>query len=429
MQLILSKLAFLKNRDELRKVIANTGWLFFDRFLRMGIGLFVGVWVARYLGVKDFGTLNYAISLVSLFSAFATLGLPSLVVRALTQNPEKREQILGTTCLLQLIASLGSLALVIITTLVSKSGDKTTLILVALLSSAWIFKAFNAVDLWFQSQIKSKYTVLAKNTAFIITAIGKVLLINNEAPLWTFAGVTVLESVLGALGLIIFYQSQGSSLLRWRWSFALAKTLLKESWPLILSTFTVVIYMKVDQIMLGNMMGSQAVGLYASAARLSEVWYFIPTAVVSSIAPSIYKAKQESIAAYSKRLEQVMRLLVYSAILIALPMSFLSAPVITGLFGDGYIAAAPILSIHIWAAVFVFMGVGSSTWFIAEGLTQLSFLRTLIGAVINVSLNIILIPSYGGVGAAIATVIAQAFSSFLSNAIHPKARQIFLIQL
>ena len=154
-----------------------------------------------------------------------------------------------------------------------------TMSLVGLLASAGIFRAFETIDLWFQSQLQSKYTVLAKNTAFLVISIAKVILINVRAPLLAFAWATLAEVLIGALSLIVFYKIQGGALRLWRWSLPLAKSLLKESWPLILSGFSIVIYMKIDQIMLGKMIGPRALGLYSSATRISEVWYFIPTAI------------------------------------------------------------------------------------------------------------------------------------------------------
>jgi polysaccharide transporter, PST family len=420
----------LADRPGLRRIVVNTGWLFADRILRMGVGLMVGVWVARYLGVEQFGLFSYVAAFVALFSTLSTLGLPSLVIRSITHEPEQRATILGTTFWLQLAGGIITLFAAIGTMFILRHDDYRMLSLVAILASAAIFQAFETIDLWFQSQVQSKYTVFAKNTAFLIMAIVKVVLIQRHAPLLAFAGATLAEAAIGAIGLIIFYRFQGNSLLAWRWSLPLAKRLLRESWPLILSGFTIMIYMKVDQIMLGQMIGDQAVGIYSAATRISEVWYFIPTAIAASVAPGIYAAKQAlDQSLYYRRIEQSLQVLSLIAILIAVPMTFASGRIVTGLFGPEYAAAGPILAIHIWAAWFVFTGVGTSSWFIAEGLIHLSFRRTLMGALINIGLNFLLIPAYEGVGAAIATVIAQAIASFFSNASHPQSRQIFWIQL
>ncbi|MGI0481009.1 flippase [Geminocystis sp. CENA526] len=430
LQSIGKKINHLKNHTEFRKILGNTGWLFTDRILRMGIGLFVMVWVARYLGVEQYGTLNYASAFVALFGTISTLGLPSLVIRTITESPEDRDKILGTTFWLQLAGGIVTLILTVLTIFLVKPNDTLMISLVVILGSMGIFKSFDTIDLWFQSQVQSKYTVLAKNTAFIILAIVKVILINLNAPLIAFACATLAEFIIGAIGLVIAYQYQGYSLRLWRWSLALAKKLLKESWPLILSGITIMIYMKIDQIMLGSMIDTTAVGLYSSATRISEVWYFIPTAIASSVAPSIYQAKKDgNESLYYQRISRLLRVLNLIAISIALPMTFLSKPLILLLYGQEFMEAGTILAIHIWASLFVFMGVATSPWFIAEGLTDLSFRRTFLGAITNVVLNFILIPKYAGVGAAIATVISYGLAAFIANSFHYQSAKIFKIQL
>ena len=420
----------LQTQKEFKGVVTNIGWLFADRILRMGVGLVVGVWVARYLGVEQFGTFNYAAAFVALFSTFASLGLPSLIIREITNEPEKKEQILGTAFWLQLSGGIATLLLAITTISILRHDDPVTIGLVSILASVSIFQAFDTIDLWFQSQVNSKYTVLAKNAAFLVVTLFKVLLISIHAPLLSFAWATLAEAAIGSVGLIYCYKLQGYFISMWKWDFHMAKKLLRESYPLIFSGMAVVIYMKIDQIMLGEMIGSQSVGIYSAATRISEIWYFIPTAIAASISPAIFSAKKEGDEIlYYRRIQQLLRLLSKIAIIIAVPMSFLSGDVVTILFGSEYSAAGPILAIHIWAAVFVFMGVGTSSWFIAEGLTYLTFRRSLIGAAINIILNFVLIPMYGGIGAAIATVISQAFASFISNAFNLKSRKIFLIQL
>ena len=429
----LSSQPFLKKfqtQKEFKGVVTNIGWLFADRILRMGVGLVVSVWVARYLGVEQFGTFNYAAAFVALFSTCASLGLPSLIIREIANEPEKKEQILGTTFWLQLLGGIATLLLAITTISILRHDDPVTIGLVSILASVSIFQAFDTIDLWFQSQVNSKYTVLAKNAAFLVVTLFKILLINIHAPLLSFAWATLAEAAIGSVGLIYCYKLQGYFISMWKWDFHVAKKLLRESYPLIFSGMAVVIYMKIDQIMLGEMIGSQSVGIYSAATRISEIWYFIPTAIASSISPAIFSAKKEGDEIlYYRRIQQLLRLLSKIAIIIAVPMSFLSGDVVTILFGSEYSAAGPILAIHIWAAVFVFMGVGTSSWFIAEGLTYLTFRRSLIGAAINIILNFVLIPMYGGIGAAIATVISQAFASFISNAFNLKSRKIFLIQL
>jgi polysaccharide transporter, PST family len=429
MNILIRKLFLIKDRPDLGLIIVNIGWLFADRIVRMGVGLIVSIWVARYLGARQFGVLNYATAFVALFSSLGNLGLDDVIICSIVREPESKQKILGTTFFLKLLGGLSCLFLAFLSIFVLRHDDKLTIWLVVIFGSAGIFQSFDTIDLWFQSQVQSKYTVIAKNTAFIVSTFLKIYLIIIQAPLIPFACAGLAEISLSSLFLIYLYKIKEGSISMWQWSFSLANTILRQSWPLILSGVTAMIYMRIDQIMLGQMVGDRAVGIYSAASRISEVWYFIPIALTSSFSPSIYVAKEKSESLYYKRITKLLRLLVFLSIVIALPLSFLSNQIIMILYGNSYAEAGQILAIHIWSSIFVFMGVGISSWFVAEELTYFSFKITLTGAILNIFLNLFLIPSYGGVGAAMATVITQLFASFLGNAVHPKTRKIFKLQI
>lgn len=426
---VIQQLSLFKNRTGLRKIVANISWLFADRVLRMGFGLVIGVWIARYLGVQQFGILNYATAFVAIFNPLATLGLDAVVVRRLVADPTQQQALLGTSFGMRFIAGWLTWWITILGVYLLRPDDSATLVTVVILGAASIFQSLDTIDLWFQSQVQSKYSVLAKNTAFIIVTALRIILIIAHAPLVAFVWVVLVEMMLGAIGLLIIYKNQGHLIKLWQWSRSLAEDLLRESFPLILSSLTIMIYMRIDQIMLGQMIGDKAVGIYSAATRISEVWYFIPMTISSSVMPSIFQAKEVSDKLYCQRIGNLNRVLTWLAIVVAIVMTFVSQPLIAMLFGDSYIASGSILAVHIWASVFVFTGVATSGWFVAEKLTYLALYRTLSGAVVNVLLNIFLIPIYGGIGAAVATIIAQAVASFISNGVNPKTRKLFDIQI
>ncbi|MEH1940647.1 MAG: flippase [Nostoc sp.] len=428
-KLKIKNLSNFKSRSGLRAIVANTGWLFADRILRMGASLVVGVWVARYLGVQQYGLFNYALAFVALFSPIFTLGLDDVVVRHLVRKSSNKEEILGTSFWLKLLGGIASVLLAVSTMFFLGEHETLKISLVAILGMAGIFRAADTIELWFQSQVQSKYTVIAKNTAFLLNSVIKIALILTKAPLLAFAWVTLAEFAMSAIGLLIVYQVKGSSLWLWRWNFAAAKTLLKESLPLIFSGFAIMIFMRIDQVMLGQMIGDSEVGVYSAAVRVSEIWYFIPGAIVSSVAPAIYAAKEKSESLYYQRIGQLFSLMTCISLAIALPMSLLSDKIIMVMFGSGYAEAGAILAVHIWTSLFVFMGLATSPWFIAEGLNHVSLGKTLFGAILNIVLNLLLIPKYAGLGAAIATIISQAAAAFLCNAFDSRTQKIFKIQV
>ncbi|MEH2140644.1 flippase [Nostoc sp.] len=428
-KLKIPSLSKFTSRSGLRAIIANTGWLFADRILRMGASLVVGVWVARYLGVQQYGLFNYSLAFVSLFSPIFTLGLDDVVIRHIIRQSSNREEILGTTFWLKLLGGIASVLLAVSTMFFLGEHETLKISLVAILGMAGIFRATDTIDLWFQSQVQSKYSVIARNIAFLLNTVIKIVLILTKASLLAFAWVTLAEFAMSAIGLLIVYQAKGYSLWLWRWSLSAAKTLLKESLPLIFSGFAIMIFMRIDQVMLGQMIGNSEVGIYSAAVRVSEIWYFIPGAIVSSVAPSIYAAKEKSESLYYKRIGQLLSLMTCISLGIALPMTFLSEKIIIVMFGSGYAEAGPILSVHIWTSLFVFMGLATSPWFIAEGLNHVSLGKTLFGAILNIILNLFLIPKYGGLGAASATIISQAAATFICNAFDSRTQKIFKIQV
>jgi PST family polysaccharide transporter len=277
--------------------------------------------------------------------------------------------------------------------------------------------------------VLSKYTVWVQNGSFLVFAAIKIVLILNNAPLIAFASVIMAEAMMVALLMLVMLGLRGPRLRHLRITLARAKALLADSWPLLLSGIAIVIYMKIDQIMLGQMVGDEAVGIYSAAVRISEVWYFIPMMIVASVFPAILEAKKRSEAQYYQRLQHLYDLMVWLSVAVALPMTFLSTPIVTLLFGENFSASGTVLAIHIWAAVFVFLGVASSKWFLAENRQMLSFQRTALGAVVNVILNFLLIPDYGPVGAAVATVISQATAAFLFDAVQPVTREMFFMKI
>ncbi len=238
----------------------------------------------------------------------------------------------------------------------------------------------------------------------------------------------VAEMAFGAIGLIVAYQWSGEKLLMWRASKTRAVQMLSQGWPLILSSMAILIYMRIDIVMLKLLQGDAAVGIYAAATRVSEVWYFIPAAIVSSVSPAIIKAKDNA-AIYYERLGKLFSLMSSIAIVIGSGIALCSHLIVHILYSDAFIAAAPVLAVHIWASVFVFLGIAQGPWNIAENLLKLLFFRTLAGALTNILLNFILIPKFSALGAAIATVASYAVAGVFANALDVRTRPIFFLQL
>lgn len=400
-------------KEEFFKIISNINWLTLGKILNLSIGIFIAAWAARYLGPQKYGSLNYAIAFVALFSTLSTLGLDAIVVRNIVKNPHKKEEFLGTTLWLKF---LGSIVLFILASglinFVNTDNPKVR-IFVVIVAFGYIFTSFGTIDIWFQSQVQSKYTVFSQSFSFMIVSILKILLILTQSPLIAFVWIKAIGSIITAIFLVAFYQAKNpTSVFNWKIRFSTMKSLLKDCWPLILGGITIIIYMRIDQVMIGSMMNSSALGIYSSAVKISEIWYFMPMFISASIFPSIVKAKKVNKKLYLNRLQKLYDFFTWLSISIALFVTIFSSLIINTLYGKEYAQAASVLSIHIWSAIFVFLGVASSKYLVAENLIKISFYRTFLGALSNIILNIVLIPSYGIIGAAYATLFSYAIATF-----------------
>lgn len=396
----------VEGRHNLQKVIGNTGWLFTDKIVRMGVGLLVGAWVARYLGPVQFGLMNYAGSFVALFSAIATMGLDGIVVRNIVRDPACRDEMLGTTFVLKFLGGVATLLLSLATIFFLRPDDDLTHWLVGIAAAASIFQAFDAIDIWFQSRVQSKFAVYAKNGAFLFATAVKVVLVLVKAPLIAFALANFAETVVGGVGLVIVYRKGGFPIFSWRSSVAVAKVLLRDSWPLILSGIAIMIFFRIDQVMLGQMAGDHEVGIYSAAVRLAEAWYFVPMAISASVFPSVLKAKALGEDIFYERLQKLYNLMALLGYAVAVPMTFLAGWVTRALFGAAYDKAGPMLAVLIWAGLFVNLGYARGPFLMTMNWTRIHFMTMLCGCVVNIALNMLLIPRFGGMGAVIASLVA-----------------------
>jgi O-antigen/teichoic acid export membrane protein len=427
---MIARLKSLKNHQGFMKYFKNSSWVFAEKIVRMITGLFVGIWVARYLGPEQFGLFSYAQSFVGLFTAIATLGLDGVVVRELVKDEGRKYELLGTAFWLKVLGAF-SVLLIVSVAVTFTSNDTDTNMLVAIITSATIFQSFNIIDFYFQSKVMSKFVVYANFISLFVSSIIKVILILNEAPLVAFAWVIFFDGLILACGLIYFYskKNQEVNITKFKFRINVAFLLLKDSWPLILSAIVVSIYMRIDQVMIKEMIDTESVGQYAAAVRISEIWYFLPMAISTSLLPALINAKKRSEKLYYARLQKLFDLMVWMAIAIAVPMAFLSDRVAILLYGEQYNQTGGVLMIHIWAGVFVFLGVASGKWILVENLPLLSFWRTFYGMIINIILNSILIPAYGIQGSAIATLISYFVAGFMIDLLNKKTRHLFYMKL
>jgi len=414
----------IAHRPNLIKIVRNISWLFFDKILRMGVGFFVGVWIVRYLGPEQFGLLSFATAFVGLFAAFTALGLQSIVVRDIVHNPDCASETLGTIAILQLISGIAAYLIVLVAIVYLRPDDAIALTIIAILGPMILLKASEITVWWFESKVLSKYTIWAQNGVFLVFAAVKVILILEQASLIAFVWIMLAEAVVVAIILLGVMSKYGLLLTKLRVSTKRAKLLLKDGWPLLISTILIVIYTQIDKIMLGKMVGYEEVGIYSVATLISTVWYFLISIFLATLFPSLTNLHAQRSGLLSQRWTQLYALMLWISVAVALILSLFSNILVEFIFGEMYARSASVLVIHAWAGVNVAIGSVWSKWLLLENKLKIGLYGQLIAVIINVGLNFWLIPSFGAIGAALATLVSSWISMFLSFSLY-KPKETF----
>jgi O-antigen/teichoic acid export membrane protein len=397
-----------------RPIAANTAWLLFDRLARVLLGLTVGAWIARYLGPARFGELSYVIAVIALFQAIANIGADAIVVRDIAHAPERASAILGTAIRIRLCVGLICWLLAAVTVTLIDRGEREILWMTVVVGGALVFQAADTIDLWFQSQSRSYRTVAAKLTAYTVSNGVKVVLIVLHAPLFAFACAMSLDFMLAALGLAIAYRGFPTPV-PWRACKTMAIELIRESWPFLIAGVSVVVSMRIDQVMLKNLLSERELGLYSAAVPLSQVWNVIPVVLTTSLAPYVAKRKQHGEAEYRRTLSNVFRLYGAFGLVVSLLTTAVAPWLIHVMYGGTFERSARVLSIHVLSNVFIFLGVAQSLWIVNERVGRIGLYKCLSGGAVSLIGNWLFIPRFGIVGCAAVYVAAQFVAAVGSN--------------
>ena len=402
----------------------NIFWLASERALQFALALFAGAYVARFLGPDQYGLLGYAQGVVSMAAAVTTLGIDDIVVRQLVIDPTKRYEYLSAAALLRLTVGLFFVALAAMYCAGSTLSDSSPH-LILIMTLALPFSAIGVFALDLQAIVASKQAALARASKSVICSLLRLMSALFKFPLVAFAWINTLEGPLFGTILVACHRRVARPV---RVKIPRLSTLVYlsgQGWPLLLSSISVILYMKMDQIMLKFMCGDRETGIYLAAVRLSELWNFIPVVICSSIYPSILKARETDSFKHAKRMQLLFDGLYFISLALSVVSTLFAALIVRTLFGSAYLASVPVLQVHIWSTIAVFLGVASGQWLVAEGLQFISLIRTALGLLVNLMLNLVLIPNYGALGAAVATTVSYFVAVFAGLLLSRRSRPAF----
>lgn len=394
-----------------KKYFFNTGWLLLGRIFSLGISFLIGVYIARYLGPAHYGLFSYVISFVGLFAFLTSFGIDGIVNREIIKNPDNTNEITGTAFYIKIIGSLLAIFSVFVVSFFTVK-DPFTLLLICLFSFSFIPQAFNVIEIYFKSQVLAKKIATAQILASIISTLLKILCIVLGKGIFWLVIIFVIEAFIYASISIFLFTKIGNHLKKWKFNFSRAKLILKDSWPLMFAIIAVGVYMKIDQVMIKNILGNEQAGIYAVAVKLSELWYFVPTLICASVFPALTKAMNISKDFFENRIKKLYFLMFWLSFFIALVTTFFAHWIIKIIFGIPYLGATGTVQIYVWAGISVSLGIVIGQYWLVNNFTKIYFYTTLMGAIVNIAINIILIPRMGINGAAIATLISYTVVVF-----------------
>lgn len=421
---ILEKLNFSSTKT---KIISNLYWAVLGKIVSLLGTLFVGILVARYLGPEQYGLMNYVVSYVSLFQILASFGMDNIEIRELSKQNVDKNILLGTAFYIRLIFSLITVVLVIITALILES-DSNTIILISIYSISIIVNRFTVIRNYFTSIMWNEYVVKTEISRILISSIIKIILLFIKAPLWTFVCALTFDFILLSSGYIAVYESKIDSISKWKFDKNTAKYFLKQSYPLLLSGTAVIIYQRIDQVMIGNLINKNSVGLFSVASKFVEILIFIPTIIAQTTTPVLVKLYKDDYDKYYKKSLCFMSLTVWVCFILSLLISISSYWIIFYTFGNKYIESVPILQILSFKTVSVALSSTAGQKIIIEKLQKYTIYRDILGCISCIFLNILFLPIFGVLASAVISIISNIIAGYVSDLLIPKYRHIFKLQ-
>jgi len=411
---MLTRFNDLVRNKSLLAYLKNSAWMIAEYFLKIIATIFVTIYVARYLGPEQFGVLSYILAITAIVKALTRLGMDGVLVRDLIKYPDQTRAYMGTAFGLMIIASLIGIVSIGLFSYLLESDEQVKLY-IFIIATSLIFQAFSVIDFNFQSKLMSKYSAIAKSISFGISSIVKVYLVLTNAEFILIVVSYVFDGLLMAVMLITAHIYKKQQDFKFHFDYRLISPLLKSAWPLIVSAASAILYMRIDQVMIGNMLDTSQLGLYSAASKVFEGWIMLSYIVSVSLLPAIAKLKTKSADTYEQSLIFLFRVLVGLGIVFAITTIFCSEFLIVSIFGLQFIEAEGSLIILMLASPFIALRTLSVRYMIVEGYENKIAARTVFTLFVNIILNWILIPIYGIEGAGISTLISLFIGSYVVN--------------
>lgn len=403
------------------RVFTNAAWMIGCKIMQSLISFVIGLLTARYLGPSNYGVLSYAMSVAAFAVPVMQLGLNQTLVREFVKAPGREGEILGTALVLNIMSAVFCMIGVTAFVAVTDAGEKETVLVCGIYSLTLLFQATEMTQFWFQSKLLSKYPSIAMLCTYTVVALYKVyLLVTQKSAAW-FALSNVLDYFLISVILMAVYKKLGGRSLRVSWR--MGREMLSRSRYYIIPSLMVMVFQHTDRIMLKLMMGEAETGIYTAAITCIGISGFVFSAVIDSARPVILELKERDRTGYRTRMIQLYSIITFMSLGQSIVMTLLARPIVGLLYGAAYARAADVLAVAVWYVTFSYYGSVRSVWILAEEKQKYLTWINVAGALANVVLNYFLIPVWGAVGAAAASIVTQFFTNVIIGFVFPPIRE------
>ena len=418
---ILHRMNLSPNRE---KIFRNLLWSVVGKIITLLGSLFVGILIARYLGPEQYGLMNYVISYVFLFQVFSTFGLDSIEIREEARADVPFTQTIGSAFVIRLVLSLIVITTAIATAFVHEA-DSQSVVLVAVYSSSILSNCFIVIRNYFLAIVQNEYVVKSEIMRTLVGICIKLFLLWMHAPLLWFVAAAAFDFVLLAGGYITAYRRKVGHLSDWQFDRSYAWYLLREGFPLLLTSAAVIIYQRIDQVMIGNMIDKVSVGYFSTAAKFVEVLIFVPMMLAQTITPILVGIRKDDEKRYKEKAQLFMNVSVWVSFLLAALLSMCSYWVVLYTFGRDYLPAVTVLQLLAFKAPSVALSTCAGHMLVVEGLQRWAVIRDSFGCLICVGLNYLLLPYYGIMAAALVAILSNLAAGYVADALIPAYRHLF----
>ena len=387
------------------KVVKNATWIIVCKAIEAILHLVITMITTRYLGPANYGVINYAASVMAFAVPFMHLGVRSILINEFVNAPKRKGEILGTALFLNFVSSFLCVLGVLAFAYVANYNETETIIVCLLYSISLIFQAAEVLKYWFQEQLLSKYVSVSMLLAYVVMSVYQVLILMAGKDIYWFAISETLKHLAIALLLVFQYWRHGGE--RLSVSFPLAGRLLSRGKHYILANLMLTVFSQTDKIMLKPLCGDEETGYYAAAVTCASVANFVFLAITDSARPMIFKSQLKSEAEFEKNMVLLYAVVGWLSLLQCVGFTVFAKLAIGILYGAAYERAVPMLQITVWYTAMAHMGLVRDIWILSQEKQSYMWKMNIFGAVANVALNLVLIPPFGGVGAAVASLISQ----------------------